>query len=96
MKQKLRNAHKEKSKTNRYKIIHCLRSQNVETSETSTDHKSSITANAHIMILDLEAEIKEKSTGEDSKTGGKYVYDLYYTSSDYFGDAELEEQEHIR
>lgn len=89
----MRNAHKEKSKTNRYKIVNCLRSQNIEPNKINAENPG----NAHITIVDVEAEINEiKNTQESKPVVEKYVYDLYYTSSDYFGDVELEEQENIR
>lgn len=89
----MRNAHKEQSKTNRYKIVNCLRSLNIEPNKINTDNSE----NAHITIVDVEADINEiKNTQESKPVVGKYVYDLYYTSSDHFGDVDLEEQENIR
>lgn len=89
---KLRDEHQEKSKSNRYKIVNCRRS-NLETNDeenVSDKEKSAIT------IVDIESDVSETTVHKENENKEqKYVYDLYYTSSDYLGDADLE-QEHIR
>lgn len=90
---KLRTERQQKSKNNRYKIVNCLRSQSLDTSGVK-DGSDSI-QQTDITILDVEADTNGNKP-QDSKTEEKYVYDLYYTSSDYFGETELEEKEHIR
>lgn len=89
----MRHEHQEKSKYSRYKIVNYLRSQNVEKNDAnSTDVELK---NSSITILDVETDIND-NTKEDRSETGKFVYDLYYTSSDYLGDTELDEQQHIR
>lgn len=96
MSKKLRNECQEKSKTNRYKVVNCLRPHNVDTIEVQKDCNIDLQSSS-ITILDVEPDINRNDGIRESKSEeGNYVYDLYYTSSDYFGDTELEEQEHIR
>lgn len=89
---KLRAEHQTHSKNNRYKVVNFLRSQNTQTrDENDTDINSAITI----------VEVISNSSGNKNNIDlhleeAKYVYDLYYTSSDYFGEGEFEEQENIR
>lgn len=77
MSKKLRLQKQEDSKKNRYKIVNCLRSQqpNLEKSEEASEVKG-----PEYTIYDIETE------SFDNKTDQSYVYDLYYTTSDYLGE----------
>lgn len=93
---KLRNEHQEKSRNNRYKVVNCLRSQHLEAVDTKSSCDNEL-GKLDITIVDVEVNTTEnKGTEEIQTEKEKFVYDLYYTSSDYFGEAELEEKEHIR
>lgn len=93
---KLRQEHQEKSKHNRYKIVNCLRSHDVHKNDANAaDCIGADLKNSSITILDVEADVND-NTIESRTEAEKYVYDLYYTSFDYFGDSELDEQQHIR
>lgn len=88
---KLRTEHKLKSRTNRYKIVNCFRSQNVDEIESIEKEDSS---KSEITILDVLTDSNENDTLTKDKVEGKsneYVYDLYYTNSDDFGEAEIED-----
>lgn len=87
--EKLREQQKEASKSSRYKIVNCFR-------KIAEESKSEKTENLDYTIYELEAadtnEIGNNTVeqfGESSKP--KYVYDLYYTTSDHLGDGEFDE-----
>lgn len=76
---KLRNQKQQESKENRYKLVNCKRSHNSKSSESDLN-KTDYT------VYDLE----DTSDTLEKENGGKFVYDLYYTSEDmdnvYFED----------
>ncbi|KAK4879652.1 hypothetical protein RN001_007798 [Aquatica leii] len=79
---KLRFENRVNSVNSRYKIInsHRFSTPNLETNE-DTD--------LNCTIVDVEAA--EKNRDENESTTGNYVYDLYYTNSDDFGETDLNE-----
>ncbi|VEN45934.1 unnamed protein product [Callosobruchus maculatus] len=84
--EKLRTERQEKSKSNRYRIINCFRSgyaDPVVNSEISEE----IDKEAYT-IFDIEYNPPELEKRDSAK---QYVYDLYYTNSDDFGDAQIED-----
>lgn len=85
---KLRQKRQLASKESRYKVINCFRTNGAVESESSdtegADSKESYT------IFDVELQEKKAETIQ-TKTEENYVYDLYYTQSDYLGDSELNE-----
>lgn len=90
----LREQMKETSKNNRYKVVNCFRSQNTE-DNLSAENATSFSTKSEFTIFDIETDLNdntENQNGENSEP--KFVYDLYYTNSDDFGDADIED--HIR
>ncbi|KAG5873637.1 hypothetical protein JTB14_022371 [Gonioctena quinquepunctata] len=83
---KLRAAHKEASKKNRFKIVNRFRSQTEENSGSSeTDCSKSVT------VIDLEGDFEENSEDKPANNAKNYVYDLYYTQSNDFEGGEIED-----
>lgn len=84
---KLRQSNHTASKTSRYKVINCFRTNNLHLS-TAEDEKG----NAGCTVFDIELN-EDNVKDVESKTSSEpsYVYDLYYTNSDELGDAELNE-----
>ncbi|RZC22667.1 RNA polymerase II nuclear localization protein SLC7A6OS [Asbolus verrucosus] len=82
---KLKTQKQLNSKNSRYKIVNCFRSQgsNIEDLTEESD-KSKFT------IYDIETESHEDCPN-NKENNTKYVYDLYYTTSDDLGDAYLED-----
>lgn len=69
-------------KNNRYKVVNCFRSSNLNVKETDTNAENQLT------VVDIE---QTKDLLAPYSTEAKYVYDLYYTNSDDFGDADINE-----
>lgn len=87
---KLRAQKQNDAKNSRYKIVNCFRSQNSLLNDNLKESDGD-----KVTVYDIETEICEEaqSNHEEIVTGNepKYVYDLYYTTSDDLGDASLEE-----
>lgn len=84
---KLRQETQIASKESRYKVINCFRASGCSSPlNTETPEKTDT-----YTIYDVE--LKEASAGgkEGITEQSNYVYDLYYTQSDDFGDAEMNE-----
>ncbi|CAH1098518.1 unnamed protein product [Psylliodes chrysocephalus] len=80
---KLRLEHQEASKNSRYKIVNFFRSPSLDTSNKDKE----------VTILDVETDINQNdanTANKNSEADSRYVYDLYYTNSD-FGEAQLED-----
>ncbi|KAJ8948891.1 hypothetical protein NQ318_005512 [Aromia moschata] len=86
---KLRFEKQESSKSNRYKIVNCFRSQSIDDPVTSDKSQSEYT------VFDVETDLNDNNSKTENQniveSDVKYVYDLYYTNSDDFGDAEVED-----
>ncbi|KAJ8930015.1 hypothetical protein NQ314_017244 [Rhamnusium bicolor] len=90
---KLRTQKQEISKSNRYKIVNCFRSQNLDENSLK-DNAESGTSKSEYTILDVETDLIPLSKTDNQNEeicDAKYVYDLYYTNSDDFGDTEIED-----
>lgn len=66
----------ESSKNNRFKIVNLSRSI-TQDKEIANDEEEKI------VVLDIETDNSEK---DEKSSDSNYVYDLYYTNSDDFGD----------
>ncbi|CAH1953619.1 unnamed protein product [Acanthoscelides obtectus] len=88
--EKLRAEHQEKSKSNRYRIINCFRSGNVEhpIEPVANNILSEDVDKDAYTIFDIEYNTSQPERSDSAK---QYVYDLYYTNSDDFGDAQIED-----
>lgn len=88
---KLRQETQNASRESRYKVINCYRTKGVDVDFEELAVQTLGEDDAYTVF---DIELKEK-TGDDSEEksveGPRYVYDLYYTQSDYLGDAELSE-----
>ncbi|XP_066254979.1 probable RNA polymerase II nuclear localization protein SLC7A6OS [Euwallacea similis] len=84
---KLRAEAKESLKKNRYKVVNCFRK-----SLHSDEVEPQASTSSEVTVFDLESD--ENSPPEATNTDQeemKYVYDFYYTSSDDFGEADIED-----
>lgn len=79
--EKIRNDVLNNSKNNRYKVVNYFRSKGAQDSQAE-EHKD-------VTIVDVEENQDVKIIKED--LGSSYVYDLYYTNSDDFGEANLDD-----
>nr|CAI5824753.1 unnamed protein product [Callosobruchus analis] len=84
--EKLRSERQEKSKNKRYRIINCFRSGNAD-SEVNKEISEELDKEAYT-IFDIEYNPSELERKDSAK---QYVYDLYYTNSHDFGDAQVED-----
>lgn len=88
---------KETSKSNRYKVVNCFRPQSIE-NNLSTENTTPGCTKSEFTIFDIETDLNDNDTNTENQNGEssdpKFVYDLYYTNSDDFGDADIED--HIR
>ncbi|XP_057659474.1 probable RNA polymerase II nuclear localization protein SLC7A6OS [Diorhabda carinulata] len=85
LKDKLRIEHQEASKNSRYKIVNYHRASQVGATEK---------VNEEVTILDVETDLNENSAeiaNKNNDKGNEYVYDLYYTDSNNFGETDIEE-----
>ncbi|XP_056639883.1 probable RNA polymerase II nuclear localization protein SLC7A6OS [Diorhabda sublineata] len=85
LKDKLRIEHQEASKNSRYKIVNYHRASQVGATEK---------VNEEVTILDVETDLNENSAkiaNKNNDKGNEYVYDLYYTDSNSFGETDIEE-----
>lgn len=73
---KVRNEKQETAKNNRYKVVNCFRSIG-EKEDTNLEYT----------VFEIESHRENIPSIEQPK----FVYDLYYTNSDDFGDANLED-----
>lgn len=73
---KNRQDFKDSSKNSRFKIINLSRSINENEHNNSEEQKTVTT------VLDIETERNK----DDDKDSTDFVYDVYYTNSDNFGD----------
>lgn len=80
--EKLRQDVQTSSKNNRLKVVNFFRS--------SVDPKlnEGSPTDPDITIVDVETTNEEKKCACDAETEPKYVYDLYYTNSDDFGEVD--------
>lgn len=72
------------SKNNRYKVLNYYRSKTTEDAESSTS-----TDDNNVTIVDIEENLNSIESLKQAETS--YVYDLYYTNSDDFGEANLDD-----
>ncbi|KAL1513394.1 hypothetical protein ABEB36_002813 [Hypothenemus hampei] len=93
--EKMRSNMKETSRTNRYKVVNCFRkSLNAEETENKTEDYP---LQSQITVLDIETETETVNSGvsdtnhENQRQSSNYVYDFYYTSSDDFGEGDIED-----
>lgn len=88
---KLREDTQEASKANRYKVINSCRFGDLE--EHASVDNDSLDVNSSYTVFDVEIN-EDNNTQNETKPSisePRYVYDLYYTNSDDFGDAEINE-----
>ncbi|KAJ8910990.1 hypothetical protein NQ315_010819 [Exocentrus adspersus] len=89
--EKLREQMKETSKNSRYRVVNCFRSQN-------TGDNNCIGLNctdSAYTIFDIETDFNDNNSRIENhnidRSEPKFVYDLYYTNSDDFGDADIDD-----
>lgn len=82
---KIRRQHQDASKSSRLKIINSYRSDmNTNVDQSNVENYT---------IVDIEAEENDDhyKTEQPHSSKTDFVYDLYYTNSDDFGEADLNE-----
>ncbi|XP_050302437.1 probable RNA polymerase II nuclear localization protein SLC7A6OS [Anthonomus grandis grandis] len=100
MSTKLRLEAKEASKNNRYKVVNCFRKTLNSTEEP--ENASATTSTSEITVLDIETDHNcNEATMENRESStepqeSNYVYDFYYTTSDDFGEADIDQYVSIR
>lgn len=90
---KIRSDMKEASKNSRYRVVNCFR-KTLNSDETD-ERQAASASTSEVTVFDIETDhnsnTNETSNIENIEDTSKYVYDFYYTSSDDFGEANIEE-----
>lgn len=76
------------SRESRYKVINCYRTN--ETKSETVDAEATNLSNS-FTVFDIELKESNDNIKQETSKEPHYVYDLYYTQSDYLGDAEINE-----
>ncbi|XP_030760736.1 probable RNA polymerase II nuclear localization protein SLC7A6OS isoform X2 [Sitophilus oryzae] len=88
---KIRSEIQDHSKNTRYRVVNCFR-KNFNDELHEEPGKSN---NEEVTVFELETDYNKNSTSTENKNKetdqSKYVYDFYYTSSDDFGEADIED-----
>lgn len=91
---KNRSDSKEASKNSRYKVVNCFR-RPLADQETSAEPAAEGSSPSEVTVFDIETETSRPQVeANEEPAEARYVYDFYYTSSDDFGDADI--QDYVR
>lgn len=90
---RLRSDIKESSKNSRYRVVNCFR-KTLNNSDDTEDAAEASTS--QLTVFDIETDYNKNESNTENKNSvnedkTKYVYDFYYTSSDDFGDADIQD-----
>ncbi|ENN79525.1 probable RNA polymerase II nuclear localization protein SLC7A6OS [Dendroctonus ponderosae] len=81
----------EASKNSRYKVVNCFRRQLVD-QETSPELAVEGSSSSEVTVFDIETETSRPPVEANAEPAeARYVYDFYYTSSDDFGEADIQD-----